>query len=131
MRSGLFQQLALLGINAFMIAQDRGSDNGVGDGATHVCYPGSDPWVTSVGGTVVGNIKNGSAAHVRGMGVEQRRLVRPMSAASPGRRRRRERDVPVPSYQTAAGITQITDSASNNASSNALHSRHRRDGLVR
>jgi hypothetical protein len=114
--SSLFQQLALLGINAFMIAQDRGSDNGVGDGATHVCYPGSDPWVTSVGGTVIGNIQNGpprtfeervwsnitSATHVGGF-----------AGATGGGA---SATFPVPGYQSSAGITQITDSKNNTSS---------------
>ena len=30
------------------------------DGKAHVQYPGSDPWVLSVGGTTVGNIVGSS-----------------------------------------------------------------------
>jgi kumamolisin len=57
--SGLFHELAVQGINAFMISQDRGSNDGDTDGQTHVNYPGSDPWVTCVGGTVIGNVNSG------------------------------------------------------------------------
>jgi hypothetical protein len=53
--SGLFQQLALLGINVFNCCGDNGADAGIVDGNTHLWYPGSDPWITSCGGTIVGD----------------------------------------------------------------------------
>jgi hypothetical protein len=111
--SSLFSQLAAIGVGVFMIAQDRGSDDGFKDGKTHVNYPGSDPWVTCVGGTVIGNIKNGppvtfdevvwsnvgSATHVGGPG----------GATGGGA----SANFPIPSYQSSAGITSITDSKGN------------------
>lgn len=54
--SGLFQTLAGLGINVFQAAGDWGADDSVvGKTATtpHVSYPGSDPWVTCCGGTIL------------------------------------------------------------------------------
>jgi Pro-kumamolisin, activation domain len=111
--SPLFQGLAALGIDVFIISQDKGSNDGVSGGSTHVNYPGSDPWVTCVGGTVVGNVKAGppltfdewvwsnvgSASQVGGFG-----------GASGGGA---SKVFPLPGYQSAAGITQITDSAGN------------------
>ncbi len=81
--SGLFQQLALLGINAFMIAQDRGSDNGVGDGATHVCYPGATRGRPVSGAPSSGISRTGRRARsTNGCGATSAR--RAMSATSPG-----------------------------------------------
>jgi kumamolisin len=58
--SGLFQQVAQRGITFFIAAGDSGSDSGVGDGKVHVQYPGSDPWVTSCGGTALGTDSKGA-----------------------------------------------------------------------
>ncbi len=52
--SSKFQELASRGITFFIAAGDSGSDSGVGDGNVHVQYPGSDPFVTSCGGTALG-----------------------------------------------------------------------------
>ncbi len=49
-----FQEVAAVGITFFIAAGDSGSDSGVGDGKVHVQYPGSDPWITSCGGTALG-----------------------------------------------------------------------------
>ena len=57
--STLFKQLAMCGINVFVGVGDWGADDGVTDGNAHVSYPGGDPWVTSCGGTIVGNVRNG------------------------------------------------------------------------
>jgi len=111
--SSLFQQLAIVGINVFIAAGDWGADDAVTDGTRHVMYPASDPWVTSCGGTVVGqpappafveNVwsdafsnsqfgSNNSDFGATGGGVSA--------------------NFPVPAYQTAAGITQMTDSQNN------------------
>jgi len=111
--SSLFQQLALVGVGVFIIAQDFGSDDGDADGNTHVNYPGSDPWVTCVGGTVIGNLQNGppvtfdevvwsnvgSATHVGGF-----------AGATGGGA---SANFPIPCYQSGASITSITDSKGN------------------
>ncbi len=52
----LFLEAAWLGMTVFASCGDKGSDSGVGDGKAHVQYPGSDPWVTSCGGTAIGNV---------------------------------------------------------------------------
>jgi len=51
-----FQEAAALGVTVFVSAGDHGSDCGVGDKKAHVLYPGSDPYVTSCGGTSISNV---------------------------------------------------------------------------
>jgi kumamolisin len=58
--SCLFQEAAVVGLTVFVVAGDLGSDSGVGDGKAHVQYPASDPWVTSCGGTTIGNVAGSS-----------------------------------------------------------------------
>jgi kumamolisin len=58
--SAAFQDAAIQGVTICIASGDTGTDSKVGDGKAHVQYPGSDPWVLSVGGTTVGNI-NGSS----------------------------------------------------------------------
>jgi kumamolisin len=58
--SNMFQELATRGITFFISAGDKGSDDGAGNGKVNVQYPGSDPWVTSCGGTALGTDTNGA-----------------------------------------------------------------------
>ena len=51
-----FQSAANIGMTVFVSAGDNGSDCGEDDGKAHVLYPGSDPWVTSCGGTIVNGL---------------------------------------------------------------------------
>jgi kumamolisin len=51
-----FSEAAMKGITVFVSCGDMGSDAGVGDGAAHVQYPSSDPWVTACGGTEITGI---------------------------------------------------------------------------
>jgi len=51
-----FQDAAIQGITVCIASGDTGSNSKVNDGRAHVQYPGSDPWVLSVGGTTVGNV---------------------------------------------------------------------------
>ena len=116
MVSSLFQALAAQGIDVFIISQDKGSNDGIGDGSTHVNYPGSDPWVTCVGGTVVGNVVTGPPLTFdesvwSNLGSSS--AVGGFEGASGGGA---SKVFPLPSYQSAAGITQITDSNGNTAS---------------
>ena len=115
--SPLFQALAALGINVFIISQDRGSNDGIKDGSTHVNYPGSDPWVTCVGGTVLGDDVDGPPLSFEEWvwsDVGSATSVDPdFSGASGGGA---SRVFPLPGYQSAAGITQITDSAGHTTS---------------
>jgi kumamolisin len=51
-----FQEAAAMGVTIMVSAGDHGSDCGLGDRKAHVLYPGSDPLVTSCGGTSISNI---------------------------------------------------------------------------
>ena len=51
-----FQEAALLGVTVFVSAGNHGSDCGIGDSKAHVLYPGSDPFITSCGGTSISNV---------------------------------------------------------------------------
>jgi hypothetical protein len=62
--SAAFKDAAALGITVLIASGDTGSDSKVGDGKAHVQYPGSDPWVTSCGGTTVGNVSGSSFSEV-------------------------------------------------------------------
>jgi hypothetical protein len=112
--SALFQSLALVGVGVFIIAQDIGSNDGDTDGGTHVNYPGSDPWVTCVGGTVIGGtISTGpppSFTEVVWSNVSSATHVGGFAGATGGGA---SQNFPIPSYQTSAGITSITDSKGN------------------
>jgi len=54
--SAAIQTAAANGLTILVASGDWGSDSQVGDGAAHVIYPASDPYVLGVGGTTVGNI---------------------------------------------------------------------------
>jgi len=54
--STFFQLAAITGITVFIALGDWGADDKVADTHCHTSYPGSDPWVVSCGGTVIGNI---------------------------------------------------------------------------
>jgi hypothetical protein len=51
-----FQEAAAMGVTILVSAGDHGSDCELGDGRAHVLYPGSDPFVTSCGGTSISNV---------------------------------------------------------------------------
>lgn len=88
-----FQTAAALGVTVFCAAGDNGSGDGETDGAAHVDFPASSPFVVGCGGTKLtesGNaiasevVWNESADSATGGGVSD--------------------FFPVPSYQNAAGI---------------------------
>jgi hypothetical protein len=111
--SSLFQQLAAVGVGVFIIAQDKGSNDGDKDGKTHVNYPGSDPWVTCVGGTVIGNVKAGPPVtfdEVVWSNVSSASQVGGFAGATGGGA---SENFPIPAYQTNAGVASITDSKGN------------------
>ena len=62
--SAAFQEAAMFGITVFVASGDDGSNCQVGDGRAHVYYPESDPWVTSCGGTTIGNVSGGSFTEI-------------------------------------------------------------------
>jgi Pro-kumamolisin, activation domain len=112
--SGAFQAAAARGISVFIALGDSGSEDSVGDGKVHVQYPGSDPWVTSCGGTTIGNVKNGPPVTFEEVAWSESDIddgatgggVSAFFAAPP--------------YQTAAGITGATDSGGVNHSGRAV-----------
>jgi hypothetical protein len=55
-----FQDAAVQSVTVCIASGDSGTQSKIFDGKAHVQYPGSDPWVLSVGGTTIGNI-NGSS----------------------------------------------------------------------
>ena len=65
--SAAFQDAAVMGVTILVASGDTGSDSKKKDGKAHVQYPGSDPWVTSCGGTTIGNIVGARSAKSRGM----------------------------------------------------------------
>ncbi len=62
--SAAFKDAAALGITVLVACGDTGADSKVGDGHAHVQYPGSDPWITSCGGTTVGNVSGSSFTEI-------------------------------------------------------------------
>lgn len=54
--STTFAEAAALGVTVFVSSGDHGSDCGIGDSKAHVLYPGSDPYITSCGGTSISNV---------------------------------------------------------------------------
>jgi hypothetical protein len=115
--SSLFQQLAAVGVCVFIALGDWGSDDQTTDGKTHVSYPGSDPWITSCGGTVIGNVKNGPPATFEEFAWSDAfsstsnfgSSTTDFGATGGGA----SANFAVPPYQTDAGVTQITDSKGN------------------
>lgn len=58
--SATFQEAAALGITIFVASGDHGSSCGLTGKKAHVSYPGSDPWITSCGGTVLKDVSGSS-----------------------------------------------------------------------
>ncbi len=120
--STAFQALAAQGINVFIAIGDWGADNwwSLGgtsptapDGSSHVMYPGTDPWVTACGGTVVASNSSpppafnenvwSDAWSTSGFGSSTSNFGATGGGVSA--------TFPAPPYQTAAGITGATDLA--------------------
>ncbi|MBV9151513.1 MAG: hypothetical protein JO204_07050, partial [Alphaproteobacteria bacterium] len=116
-----FQALASVGVDVFIALGDWGADNWwllgnnppiAPDGASHVMYPGSDPWVTSCGGTVLGTSQEVvwgfpyTTATQSGFGSSNSN--RAATGGGVSKTFTAATDAP---YQTAAGITGATDSA--------------------
>lgn len=55
-----FQDAAIQGVTVCIASGDTGTQSKLADGKAHVQYPGSDPWVLSVGGTTIGNVSGSS-----------------------------------------------------------------------
>ena len=99
----LFQDIAYQGINVFAASGDWGSSDLLT--GPHVGYPTSDPWVTSCGGTMLGDVVGSSFqewvwSDMGGVGSFPGATGGGSSAI-----------FPIPPYQKAAGITNISDSS--------------------
>lgn len=57
--SQAFYEASLMGVTVFVASGDHGSSCGESDGRAHVSYPGSDPWITSCGGTRISQVGSG------------------------------------------------------------------------
>jgi kumamolisin len=62
--STTFQEAAAFGTTVFAASGDYGSSAGIFGPTAHVAFPESDPWVTSVGGTTIGNVAGSSFTEV-------------------------------------------------------------------
>jgi kumamolisin len=63
-RRATFQEAATFGMTVFVASGDYGSSAGIPGPVAHVAFPESDPWVTSVGGTTIGNVVGSSFTEV-------------------------------------------------------------------
>ncbi|RLL93317.1 cis-Golgi t-SNARE syntaxin [Aspergillus turcosus] len=115
--SFLFQRLAVVGTTVFGISGDWGANNNVTDGRAHVGWPGSDPWITCVGGTAVGNVMSTESGAVtfdeyawnnRNNKLSQFTIDETLGVTGGGM----SVVFPTPPYQIAAGITAFVDSKS-------------------
>jgi hypothetical protein len=114
--SGMFQKLAAVGIPIFVDAGDWGAGGLRNDGNTHVLYPASDPWITCCGGTVM-TINSNPTTGTTGI-TDEVVWSDSFNSSSPfgssydwgSTGGGSSSTFPNPPYQTAAGITQITDS---------------------
>jgi hypothetical protein len=114
-----FQSLAAVGVDVFIALGDWGADDwwpldsfppnpptAPPDALAHVMYPGSDPWVTSCGGTVVGTSQEwawGDAFTSGGFGDPVTNFGSTGGGIS--------RTFPIPGYQASVGVDNIKDSA--------------------
>ena len=120
--TALFQKLATAGINFFIAQGDWGADDWwlldgspptPPDGKSHVMYPGSDPWVTSCGGTILAVNPNPPPA------INESVWSDAWSSSLFGSNNSNfgatgggvSATFPAPPYQTSARITGATDSA--------------------
>ena len=102
--TSLFRDLAYQGINVFAASGDWGASDQL-SGGPHVAYPSSDPWVTSCGGSILGNA-NGSPPVFEEWVWSDEGVGAFYGATGGGS----SAIFPIPPYQTMAGITQISDS---------------------
>jgi kumamolisin len=102
--SEAFADAAVQRVTVCIASGDQGTKSKIADGAAHVQYPGSDPWVLSCGGTTIGDVTAGGlpsgsgttpavragaasapsshARHTRSMRACRRRSTTGMSAAA-------------------------------------------------
>jgi len=112
--SNAFAAAAARGITVFIALGDSGSNDSVGDQKPHVQYPGSDPWVTSCGGTTVGNVQNGPPLTFQEVAWSESDIGEGATGGGVSAYFKS------PPYQTAAGITGATDSGGTTHSGRAV-----------
>ena len=110
----LLQAAATRGITVFMAAGDWGAADTVGDTHCHVLYPGSDPWVTCCGGTIVGNISATTPTTFQEFTWSDANTASPFQfgpyVATGGGV---SDNFPVPPFQVAAGLNPISKNDGN------------------
>ena len=121
--TSMLQALAALGISVFWAIGDWGADNWyllappnntAPDGKSHVTYPGTDPWVTACGGTILGSTTEvtwsdawSTTSNFGGDFATPTNQNSNFGATAGGV----SATFPAPPYQSSAGITGATDSA--------------------
>ena len=62
--SDTFAEAAMFGTTVLVASGDDGSNCQIGDGFAHVYFPQSSPWVTTCGGTTIGDVAGASFVEV-------------------------------------------------------------------
>ena len=110
----LLQAAASRGITVFMAAGDWGAADTIGDTHCHVLYPGSDPWVTCCGGTIVGDISATTPTTFEEFTWSDANTASPFQfgpyVATGGGV---SDNFPVPPFQVAAGLNPISKNDGN------------------
>ncbi len=110
----LLQAAAARGITVFMAAGDFGAADTIADTHCHVLYPGSDPWVTCCGGTIVGDISATTPTTFEEFTWSDANTASPFQGgafvATGGGV---SAQFPVPPFQVAAGLNPISKNDGN------------------
>ena len=112
--NALFHDAALLGIAVCVAAGDNGSSDGETDGANHVDFPASSPWVLGCGGTTLiesnGQVSSetvwndGSQGGATGGGVSQH-------FSKPAYQQKINVPLPIDSNPTGRGVPDVAGNA--------------------
>ena len=112
--SGYFQSAAMRGITVLIALGDWGAANQATDTHCHVSYPNSDPWLTSCGGTIIGNISAAPPTAFEEFAWSDANTASPFDQAPYTTTGGGVSDTfLVPPYQTAAGVLPISQNDGN------------------
>jgi hypothetical protein len=121
--TGYLQSAAARGITVLMAIGDWGANNLVNfnnppDTKCHVSYPNCDPWVTSCGGTIIGNISASNPSTFDELTWSDANLASPFDSGPPqpiydATGGGVSDTFPLPPYQVAAGILPISKNDGN------------------